>query len=85
MAETAATAATTTEARTPTAAAPPGPGAPVPGLPRHEAAPTAGQDVVAQVEEILARARSLPVDEHVAAYDEVHALLQQELARLDEG
>jgi hypothetical protein len=37
------------------------------------------------VEEILARARSLPVDEHVAAYDEVHALLQQELARLDEG
>ena len=40
---------------------------------------------VEAVQAVLARLPGLPVDEHVAAYDEVHRLLQRELSRLDEG
>jgi hypothetical protein len=44
--------------------------------------------VTAAVETALARLEELadrPVTEHVAVYDEVHRLLQDALAALDEG
>lgn len=41
--------------------------------------------VEAQVRAQLAGLEARPVGEHVAAYDEVHRLLQGALARLDEG
>ena len=42
-------------------------------------------DIPHQVRSRLAALAALPVDEHVAAYDEVHLLLQDALARVDEG
>ena len=55
----------------------------VPGADRPEpAAPTA---VATAAAERLARLDGLPVTEHVAVFDEVHRLLQDALATLDQG
>ena len=50
-----------------------------------EAPPAAGSDVVAAVMRRLDALRELPVQDHVAAYDDIHRLLQDALGRLDEG
>ena len=47
--------------------------------------PEAAQDVVDAVRERLAGVQEASLTEHVAVYDEVHRLLQDALARLDEG
>ena len=47
--------------------------------------PLPGSDVVADVDRRLAGLVGRPPGEHVAAYEQVHRLLQDALARLDEG
>lgn len=41
-------------------------------------------DVVMAVSQRLAQLSDAPIGEHLAAYDEVHRLLQNALARLEE-
>ena len=61
--------------------APARPGAPGPGVP----GPGATVSVATVAAERLANLAGLPVAEHVAVFDEVHRLLQDALATLDQA